>query len=329
MAGNIYTIAPTVSFVDSLAKGILDRFGSGGPLKLAEILILLPNRRSCRALREAFLNNSLGKSILLPKIRPIGDLDEEGIALLSEGSLGNLTLPISTLRRKIILTRLILEWSKNKTIKDKAEPISPDQAFCLAEEVAGFFDEMQREKIPLSELKNIVPDELAKHWQLTLDFFSIITEEWPQILEKENLTDPMHHRNVLIEELARVWQTKPPNYPVILAGSTGSTKATSILIKAISQLPQGYIVLPGLDKVSDNKYWDNLEKYHPQFGLKQILVLLKMERYQIQDWSEEKNKERFKLASEIMRPSAVINDWMNLNIKEEGLNGIKIIEQMI
>ena len=62
---NIFNIKSNLPFLDVLAKGILDRYGQD-PLELSEILILLPNRRSCRNLAESFLRVSDGKSLLLP-----------------------------------------------------------------------------------------------------------------------------------------------------------------------------------------------------------------------------------------------------------------------
>ena len=56
---NVYSIAAGAAFVDALAAGILDRFG-GDPAGLADIRILLPTRRACRALGEAFLRATDG-----------------------------------------------------------------------------------------------------------------------------------------------------------------------------------------------------------------------------------------------------------------------------
>ena len=57
----VFTIPAGVPFVDALATGILARAeAEGGPLTLAQYSILLPTRRACRTLREAFLRLSGG-----------------------------------------------------------------------------------------------------------------------------------------------------------------------------------------------------------------------------------------------------------------------------
>ena len=55
---NVLSIPAGVSFADTLAVGLL-READGDPLKLAEMTVLLPNRRACRTLQEAFLRQAI------------------------------------------------------------------------------------------------------------------------------------------------------------------------------------------------------------------------------------------------------------------------------
>ena len=107
----VFTIPPGVSFVDSLASGLLAR-SHGDPAALARMTVLLPTRRACRALQEAFLRVSDGAPLLLPRLRPIGDVDEDELALHGDpiGLEDGMDLPpaISELRRRLLLSRLIL-----------------------------------------------------------------------------------------------------------------------------------------------------------------------------------------------------------------------------
>src|SRR3981081_1280519 len=72
---SVFTIGIGPRFADELAAGVLAQH-VGDPLALADVLILLPTRRSVRALREAFLRATGGKPTLLPRLAPLGDLDE-------------------------------------------------------------------------------------------------------------------------------------------------------------------------------------------------------------------------------------------------------------
>ena len=61
-APTVYTVPPYASFVDALAGGILSGravpLDPSDPLALSRLTILLPTRRACRALQDAFPEES-------------------------------------------------------------------------------------------------------------------------------------------------------------------------------------------------------------------------------------------------------------------------------
>src|SRR6201987_4441475 len=69
----VFTIPANRSFADSLATGLIQRFGNDS-LGLAMGRILLPNNRAVRSVTEAFVRAS-GSGLLLPRLIPIGDPD--------------------------------------------------------------------------------------------------------------------------------------------------------------------------------------------------------------------------------------------------------------
>ena len=75
---------------DAWRAGLIALAG-GDPLRLPRMTVLLPTRRAARALREAFLRltgegGDPGAPLLLPRMRPIGDLDADELALAAEAS---------------------------------------------------------------------------------------------------------------------------------------------------------------------------------------------------------------------------------------------------
>ena len=160
----VYNIAAGTPFVDALASGLLRRHG-GAPLALAEVTVLLPTRRACRALREAFLRIGGGRPMLLPAMRPLGDVDEEELALQGGDAL-ELAPAILPLRRQLLLTRLI---------RRRADFAHPAQAALLAAELAALLDQVQIERLDFAALQGLVPAEFAAHWQQTLEFLKIAT----------------------------------------------------------------------------------------------------------------------------------------------------------
>ncbi|MFM2130465.1 MAG: hypothetical protein RL477_2011, partial [Pseudomonadota bacterium] len=91
-APRLYAIAPGIPFVDALAQGMMAGIAAaapGDPFALARATVLLPTRRAVRSLREAFLRASGGTALLLPRMMPLGDLDEGELAIMAEAASGS------------------------------------------------------------------------------------------------------------------------------------------------------------------------------------------------------------------------------------------------
>ena len=319
----IYNILAHHSFVDELASGIMARFG-GDPLSLSKVLVLLPNRRAVRSLREAFLRLSDGKSIILPNIQPIGDVDEDDLVMGSISLYDDLSLKpaIPGRIRQILLMEIIHSWYK-KSGEDI--PQSAARAV-LAEALGHFLDQVHTEEIDFNDLKDIVPLEYAIHWQKTLEFLEILSKNWPSILASTGYMDATKRRNKLLGALRESWFQNPPEHPIIAAGSTGSLKTTSALLAVIARLPKGMVILPGLDTYLDNESWNKIEVSHPQATMKKLLGVIGSNRDEVVRWDEKKNQPdhpKTKLFREIMRPAQTTDRWQGLAWdKKKVLSGI-------
>lgn len=277
----VFSIPSRLPFVDTLARGILDQAGDD-PAALARYRILLPTRRSCRSLREAFLRLSGGQPTLLPRMSPIGDVDEDELMLGMDdlpGSPGGEALALApavpAMRRQLVLMRLIAARDPDQ---------SPDQAALLARELARLMDQVATERLDFQNLEKLDVGNFADHWQETLEFLKLVTESWPAILAAERAIDPADRRNRLMAAQTAQWRDNPPDTPVIAAGSTGSIPATADLLGVIATLPQGAVVLPGMDTGLEEDAWGAVGPAHPQFGLKHLLAHLGIDRSEVQEW---------------------------------------------
>ncbi|MDH3234689.1 MAG: double-strand break repair protein AddB [Alphaproteobacteria bacterium] len=334
----LYSIAPERSFVDALARGLLMRAGDD-PLSLAAPLILLPTRRACRALREAFLRQSEGQALILPRMRPIGDVDEDELALgeslvdeFSEGAGETaLELPpaIPELRRRLLLAAKLMEQS--------AGSLGAEHAAWLAVELARFLDRVQTERLPFAGLHDLVPEDYAEHWQTVLAFLSVLADDWPAMLTAEGALDPAARRNAALEALSDEWRASPPGHPVIAAGSTGSIPATADLLAVVDGLPEGAVVLPGLDRHLDDDAWSLVgdDPGHPQHGLARLLARLEADRETVADWPDGEPgtttpPARGRLVSAALAPAAATDGWRNLAGQglEDGLKGVARIDAL-
>ncbi len=329
----VYTIPAELPFVDALAAGLSER-AAVGPFDLADYTILLPTRRAVRSLREAFLRLSDGQPLLLPRMMPLGDLDEEELAIAGWQELpsqfdgdesSDLPEAISSLHRHLMLTRRIQAL--------EGEGVSIDQAARLASELGSLLDQVQTEQLDFAALQSLVPEEYALHWQITLKFLEILTEYWPGILADKGLVDPAERRNAVMAAQLAHWQNQPPRKPVVAAGSTGSIPATADLLTLIAGLPEGAVVLPGLDLDIDPASLETQET-HPQHGMFRLLAKMALSSEDVQTWPEEDlggdidgaSPERRELIFNVMRPAGSVTEWRELDPPTKvALEGVEYI----
>ncbi|MFA5900666.1 MAG: double-strand break repair protein AddB, partial [Hyphomicrobium sp.] len=358
----VFTVPAGRPFLAAVAAAILDgNLPSGGgvapdPLALPDITLLLPTRRATRVMQEAFLNVAGEGAMTLPQIRPIsaGDEDLSLLAgLASPGTLGSdsLDLPpaVSEIERRLVLTMLVQHWSRAIRKDDSgaahlgddaaaAGANTPAQAAHLASELARLMDMVETENVPLDGLASLVPDDYSAHWQDTLKFLEIITAFWPAYLEEKRLLSPATRRNRAILAEAERLTKSPPAGPVIVAGVTGSVPATVELMRAVACLPQGALVLPGLDLHLDEESWSAIAAHpeHPQFGFYKLLSELGLTRADVNVLHgaelAPKQVAREKLIAETMRPAGKTGRWQHYiraTDKSEvrgALDGISLIE---
>ena len=305
---SVFTFAPGAPFAKSLAQLLLDET-AGDPETLARYKVLLPTRRACRTVRESFLRLSGGAPILLPALLPIGDVDEGDLSLQMFGADGrflNIPPAMPALRRQLLLAKML---QAGGVFAEGRE-----QALRLADSLGTFLDEMIIGGKDFSALSRLVPEEFSAHWQISLRFLEILSVHWPKIIEESGMIDAVHRRNLLLRALADYWRAFPPDGPVIAAGTTGSIPATAQLLRVISELPQGRLILPGLDFDLDAESWESLDESHPQYLMKVLLMTLDVSREAvgvIGQIPETAGTGRNDLIREIMRPAATSGQWIH------------------
>lgn len=313
----VFTIPAGRSFVDALAAGLLRRHADS-PEALAAATVLLPTRRACRALQAAFLRASAGAPLLLPRLLTLGDLDAEELLFeapsFTETGAAELPPAVPAVQRQLLLATCILAHSRALAADAGLPKVSEDQAVRLAGELARLIDQVETEGVDFAALEGLVPEDYAEHWQITLEFLRIVTEAWPRILADLGCIGPAERRRRLAELQAAAWRHNPPAAPVIAAGSTGSIPATAGLLRTVAGLPQGAVVLPGLDVESDEEIWREIrgDPGHPQHGMAQLLDRLGLERSAVRLWEEavpQAGAARARFANLALRPAEGTARW--------------------
>ena len=280
-APRVFTIPSGAPFLPTLSRALLDGAliegfpGSGGPMALADATIYVPTQRAAQALAQALLSASGARSLLLPRIAPLGafEPDETATVFDPEGEdapRAAIPAAVGGLTRRHALATLTRAWGKalkgairradadGRLVFDATEPAlvaaTPAQAYGLAGDLAALIDDMIIEGAPWTKLETLAPDLYDPYWRITLDFLKIAFARWPEWLSERGLIDRAKRIALTIDEEIKALDS-PRRGPTIIAGSTGANRATARLIAAIARAPKGAVVLPDLDLALDDRAW--------------------------------------------------------------------------
>lgn len=321
----IFNVNAGESFVDVLAEHFLNEYKEH-PDALAEVLFLLPNRRACQSLSDAFVRLHGLVPTILPQIKPIAETEEDEVFLTGNNSavLKKMQPEISKTERILIFTRLIMQ----KPTELGLSSLSLSQAYALAKNLADLMDLAYNENLDFSRLQSIVPSEYAVHWQENLKLLNIITEFWPKILVEKNKIDAAYRRKVLLSEELNIWRQTQTKQKIVVAGTTAAFPIMKELVQTVLELPNGEVWLYGLDICLEDSGWAQIDENHPQFELKELLDYLKIERSSIVSLPKQKVFSRELLVSEIMRPATDSGEWRRLSatpLPEDAFNGVHLV----
>ncbi|HET6378678.1 MAG TPA: double-strand break repair protein AddB [Methylocella sp.] len=372
MVKRVFTIPPGAPFLRTFAAALLDGQIAEGysrdlpPFGLARATIYVPTQRAARALASE-LAGALGRpAALLPRILPLGALEDLETSLLIDETglegMEELGAPEAAdeVTRRLLLTSLILQWARalphaivsvdaqeNRDF-DQSEPFlvatTAADAWHLSGELARLIDELIIEDVAWQELNPLVLPEFDPYWRITLDFLNIAVKEWPGALQQLGLVDRAKRLAALIEAQSRRLREGRLRGPVIAAGSTGSNRATARLLAAIAEAPEGAIVLPGLDCGLEACAWAMIaggkergieaSYTHPQSALCRLLRYLQISREDVVVLGSPPSglAARARFLSEALRPAESTDRWIVYRENEgerqaeEALEGVALIE---
>ena len=124
---------------------------------------------------------------------------------------------------------------------------------------------------------------------------------WLAELAARGEVDAPTRRNLLFARAAERWRAEPPATPIVAAGVTSAAPALAELLRVVSELPQGAVILPDLDLSMSAEVWDELGRAgraragdppfargdavtHPQYHLKLLLNRMGVARGEVQPW---------------------------------------------
>lgn len=341
----VYSIAAHRGFADALVAGLVPRYAEE-EIGLARLTLLLPSSRAVRTVTEAFIRHS-GQGLLMPRMAVAGDLDlDERLGPLLD-PLGASDIPPAAdpTRRWLRLAELLREELGEGAPKGSA-------LLRLAQDVAATMDRLLVEDIaPEDMFAPHVLDlvgELSGHWQRSLRTFMRVQTRWLSELGARGEIDAAARRNRLFDVAAGRWKAEPPATLIVAAGVTSAAPALARLLRTVSEVPQGAVILPDLDLSMDAEVWAELGSAgapaeldaspfalgdcvtHPQYHLKLLLNRMGISRNEVQPWHRRgmaaAAPERSHAISSLFLPPQASKQWIELPAEKRRLAGVRLME---
>lgn len=346
----VYSIAAHRGFADALVAGLLPRYREPD-LGLARLTLLLPSTRAARTVAEAFVRlageQGLG-GLLMPRMAVVGDLDLDetlGPLLDPMGEDAGIPPAADPTRRWLRVAEMLRDAMGADAPRGTA-------LLRLSRQVCRTMDRLLVEDIGPEQLLDDrvlgIVGEQARHWVESTKRFLIVQNEWLSELETRCEIDASARRNRLFDHAARRWKEQPPASPIVAAGVTSASPALADLLRVVSELPRGAVILPDLDLEMDDTVWRELGRAgapdepggapfgasdaatHPQYHLKLLLNRMGISRGEVRPWHRAgvgaAPPERSRAISSVFLPPTASATWVDLPPERRRLAGVRVME---
>jgi ATP-dependent helicase/nuclease subunit B len=187
---------------------------------------------------------------------------------------------------------------------------------------------------------------MAGHWIENTKLFAAVHAMWLAELRARGEIDAAARRNRLFARTAEKWRAEPPATPIVAAGVTSAAPALAELLRVVSELPQGAMILPDLDLELPDHVWEELGSAgapeadpplergdavtHPQYHLKLLLNRMGVARGEVQPWHRaglgKGPPERSHAISSLFLPPEASKAWVGLPADKRRLSGVRLLE---
>ncbi|MEM1272604.1 MAG: double-strand break repair protein AddB [Pseudomonadota bacterium] len=293
-----------VDFSAALIDGLDARLSGQPPHALARVEIFVASDRMRRRIQSLYAER---EASFLPRLTPVNRIAERP-------ELHDLPKAMTPLGLRLNLVQLI-----GKLLDADARLAPRSALYELADSLATLMAEMHEEGVSPDAIMALQTAELASHWQRSSAFLGLITRYFAETAE----AIPAEARLArAVTKLAALWRHAPPLHPVLVAGSTGSRGATARFMETVARLPQGAVILPGMDVDMPAEVWARLREDrrgaglagedHPQFRLGRFAEIMQVPPNAVEAWTGDRPfaPERNAWMSLALRPAPVTDAWL-------------------
>ncbi|MBL0924960.1 MAG: double-strand break repair protein AddB [Sphingomonadaceae bacterium] len=333
----IYSVPFGVDLCQATVSYILHEVGID-PLALSRAIILLPNNRAVKTMTEAFVREA-EPGLLLPHMVAVGDLAlDEALGPILDPLTDEkpISTAITTSSRIAMLTKLVL------ANRPKGQFVSVAEAIRLARKLSDMIDELEIEQVSFEMIAELrIETDLAEHWQSCYRQVEAILPAYRAELARRTLLGPAERRNLLLGRFEQRLSHSPPDFPVYAVGITTAAKAVAKLLRRISRLEQGTVILPGVDLDMPQQDWDallpadvdegdarhhrNIE-VHPQFHLRLLLDRMGVVRDEVERFVPRDMSNKGSVITDIFCLPEQSASWRDLPPSRKQLPHVNVIE---
>lgn len=293
--GRVFALPPGCDFPAALVAGLRARLAGQSAEAMSRVTLYVNTERMLTRITQIFAQTGAG---FLPKLRLITQLDKD-----PRLSLPPADPPLRQLLHLSTLTQALLHSQPD---------LAPRAAvFDLAQSLSRLLDEMQGEGVSPAALARLDVSGHSAHWARAQAFLAIVTP----LFDQGAGAGARGRRAARL--LADLWTATPPQDPILIAGTTGSRKATAEFMQTIAALPQGALILPGYDFDLPHSVWQHMDdaltsEDHPQFRFRRLMDRLDIGPSDVQLWHDvpAPAPARNKLISLSLRPAPVTDQWL-------------------
>ncbi len=272
--GQICNIPFGLCFLKTLASFLKSDTNTDSPFARAATHVWLPTNRGVMGLKESLVNDTRAHFVL-PTLHSLADLESKNPFSLKE--IEDLPKAIGAFERLAMVMDFLPATMHVKKVFSIAEYLITLHDECIISDVSVELLESQYD----SKLYENAP----AHVQDAFQNLRILTHHLPQAMAKRGLVTESWRRQQAMRILAENLKKNPPSHPIVIAGTTGTVPATRALLKAVHDLPNGIVVLPGLDGASDPVRVANMRS-HPQHTLFDLCSYLEVNPQNVPDLGE-------------------------------------------
>lgn len=261
MANNIYNISSYQNYCHELHKFINKNYKN-----INDLVILLTSKRLCRDLKNYFAADD--SNIFLPQIKTIADINYNDFWIVNSNTSiarREINLAIADyLQYKILSEVEEIFYIAEIVVKNKIFSCSNnlDRAVSIAKNLRHFFNDIANESISDIDFSKIDDSDLSNHRQLTLSFLTEFYIKIRNNLLRDKIILSSDKSNFIITKIIDLIRSHNLANPLIIAGSTASSKINRNFITQISNQANGVVILNNYLDIkdcyeSDPQYYNN------------------------------------------------------------------------